>query len=227
MFNIIKKHHRKIILTAPLLFLLVHSDYIPNDNGVFLKPTTYFPEVGIPFSINLNFSSNTVFNATDGVIDFASSSIQVDKVDITNSNIDLWGATPEWSNSNGIITWSGGIISPQIKDGRQQGTILKILAIANKPIPGTVAIKDASMLAANGRAENIIKEAAGIRIYPHPKGTPSPDFDNDRVITVKDITQVMIGVGKKYNPKIDINGDKTINYKDVSQMIVYYNESNK
>lgn len=227
MLNIIKKHHRKIILTAPLLFLLVHTDYIPNDNGVFLKPSTYFPEVGVPFSINLNFSSNSVFNATDGIINFASSSISINKIDTTSSSIDLWGGTPEWSNESGVITWSGGIISPQITNGKQQGLIFKVIATANKSAPGIISIKESSMLAANGKADNIIKEAVGIRIYPRPRGTPSPDFDNDRIITVKDISQVMIGVGKKYNPKIDINGDKTINYKDVSQMIVYYNESNK
>ncbi len=227
MITILKKHHRMIILTVPIIFLMASSDFVPKDNGVFLKPSNYFPEVGVPFSINIDYSSNTLFNATDGTITFAPGSIEVLKIDISNTSINLWGATPEWSNNNGVITWSGGIISPTFKNNRQEGNILKVIAIADKPSLTYISIKDASLLAADGTAKNIIQSVGSIKIYPHPKGSPTPDIDSDGKITAKDISYVIGGVGKKYNQKYDINNDKVVSHKDVTKMISYYNELNK
>lgn len=227
MINALKKHHRKIILTAPILFLMIGGDFSPTNNGVFLRTSNYFPEVGTPFSIELKFSSNAAFNATDGAITFTESNMQVSKIDTSNTNIDLWGATPEWSNNNGIITWSGGIISPVFKNNKQEGQILKAIAVATKSAPTIISIKEASMLSANGTATNIIESAGSIKIYPRPKGTPNPDLDFDGKITSKDISQVMLGIAKKYNPKLDINNDGVVNYKDANQMIIYYSELNK
>lgn len=227
MLRTLKKHHKKIILTAPILFLMVSSTYTPKGNGVFLKPTTFFPEINSPLSVELNFNSEAPFNATDGQISFPPDLIRADNIDTTNTDIDLWGATPELSNSTGVITWSGGIIHPQIINGRQSGSILKISMTPKQPLPIKIFFKEASLLAANGTGNNIINTATGIKIYPHPKNTPSPDIDGDKLITARDVAQVMAGVSKRYNPKLDINGDKTVNYKDVNQIVVYYNELNK
>lgn len=227
MLRTLKKHHKKIIITAPILFLMASSNYAPKDNGVFLKPATYFPEVNTSFSVDLNFDSRTAFNATDGTITFPSELIRADAIDTSNTNIDLWGATPEMSNSTGIITWSGGIIRPSVINGRQSGNILKINMTPKESLPIKISFKEASLLAANGTGDNIIESATGIRIFPHPKNTPTPDIDGDKIITARDVAQVMAGVSKKYNPKLDMNNDKSVNYKDVNQIVMYYNELNK
>lgn len=225
--NIIKKHHRKVILTAPILFLMISGNNTMQGNSVFLKPTTIFPEVGTSFTVDLNVSSHKTFNATDGVIEFIPSLVSVQRIDTSNSSIDLWGATPEWSNSNGIITWSGGIIKPVLKDKVQEGTILKIWMTATKSAPIVINIKEASLLEANGSANNILDNIGNVRIYPRPKNTGNPDIDGDKMITTRDISQVIMGITKSFNPKLDINGDQIVNYKDASQMITYYNEINK
>ncbi len=227
MINIIKKHHRKIILTVPILFIMMSGDSTISGNSVFLKPSTFFPEVGVPFTVDLNFKSGKSFNATDGMIEFPSSYLTISRLDTNNTAIDLWGVLPEWSNSNGIATWSGGIISPKIKDGKQEGNILKIWMTASQSMPLTISIKDASLLEANGTANNMIENMGGIKIYPRPKNTPTPDIDGDRKLTTRDITQVILGITKNYNSKLDINGDMVVNYKDASQLITYYNEVNK
>lgn len=227
MITLIKKHHRKAILTAPILFLMIATDGVPQGNGVFLRPSTAFPEVGAPFTLDVNFKSNSPINATDGTLLFPKQYIQTERVDTANSVIDLWGATPEWSNSNGVVTWSGGIIKPLLKDNKQEGNIIRISMVANQSIPITIAIKDATMLASNGTADDIIETAGSVRVYPRPKGTPSPDIDGDRKITARDVTQVILGIGKTYNPRLDMNNDKVISFKDANLMITYYDEINK
>lgn len=227
MITLIKKHHRKVILTAPILFLMIAGDATPKGNGVFLRPSTAFPEIGTPFTLDVNFKSNNPINATDGTLLFPKQYINVERIDIANSAIDLWGATPEWSNSNGVVTWSGGIIKPILKDNKQEGNIIRISMIASQSVPFTIAIKDATMLASNGNADNIIETAGSVRVYPRPKGTPSPDIDGDRKITARDVTQVILGIGKPYNARLDINNDKVISFKDANLIITYYDETNK
>lgn len=227
MVKLIKKHHRKIILSVPILFLMITSDVDAIGNSVFLKPTNYFPEVGSAFNVDIKFKSGTAFNATEGTVTYPYDKVRVEKIDTTSSAIELWGSTPEWSNSIGIATWSGGIIYPKLKDGKQEGTIAKIGFIPTTSSPVVIGIKEASLLSANGKADNIIESVSSVKIYPRPKGTPTPDIDFDKKLTSRDITQVILGIGKAYNPKLDINNDKSVNYKDLNQMIVYYNEINK
>lgn len=227
MINIIKKHHKKVILTVPILFLMVSIDNTIPANSVFLKSSTIFPEVGTSFTVDLDFLSDKAFNATEGIIDFPKNIVSVSRLDTANTSIDLWSGEPEWSNSNGIIIWSGGIISPQYINGRQKGSIMKIWMTPMQSTPFNISIREASLLAANGKANNLIENTQNIKIYPRPKNTPSPDIDGDKKLTTKDITQVILAIPKQYNPKFDINNDKTINYKDANQMIAYYNEINK
>jgi hypothetical protein len=224
MFSVIKKHHRKAILSVPILFLLVSRGQVPPGNVLFLKPVTYFPEIGSPFSIELNFRSNVAVNATDGTIHFPAQYLTVDRIDTAQSAIDLWGATPEWSNSNGAITWSGGIIKPVLTGGKQEGNILRAVLYANKAVPIKLTIDDATLLANNGRGDNVLEITGGVRIFPRMKGFASPDIDNDRNVTARDVAQVVMAMGKRYNALYDINGDKNIDFKDVSMILDYYDQ---
>lgn len=222
MFSIIKKHHRKAILSVPILFLLVSRGDVPTGNSLYLKPVIYFPEIGTPFSIDLNFRSSVPVNASDGTIHFPTQLLTVDRIDTSRSSIDLWGATPEWSNTSGAITWSGGIIKPTLLAGKQDGNILRVSFIANKATPMTLAIDDATLLANNGKGDNVLENSGSVRIYPRQKGGASPDIDSDRIVTARDVAQVVMAMTKKYNPIYDINADKAIDYKDVSLMLSYY-----
>lgn len=222
MFRIIKQHHRKAILSVPILFLLVARGEVPKGNSLYLKPVSYFPETGTPFSIELNFRSSAPVNASDGTIHFPPQLLTVDRIDTTKSAIDLWGATPEWSNSSGAITWSGGIIKPVLSGSKQEGNILRAILYANKAVPMKLSVDDATLLANDGKGNNILESTGGIRIYPRPKGFASPDIDGDRNVTARDVALVVMGMGKKYNASLDVNGDKIIDFKDVTLMLDYY-----
>lgn len=222
MLSIIKKNHRKAILSVPILFLLVvHGEAAPG-NSLYLKPISYFPETGTPFGIELNFRSSVPVNATDGTIHFPPEYLSVDRVDTAKSVIDLWGATPEWSNSDGAITWSGGIIKPALIADKQEGNILRAIFIAKQSVPMILTIDNATLLANNGKGDDVLKSVGNVRIFPRPKGFASPDIDGDRSVTARDVAQVVMSMGKKYNPIYDVNGDKNIDFKDVSLMLDYY-----
>lgn len=206
----------------PILFLLISRGEVPPGNTLFLKPVTYFPETGTPFSVELNFHSNAPVNASDGTLRFPAQYLSVDRIDTAKSAIDLWGATPEWSNSNGAITWSGGIIKPITTSGKQDGNIFRAIFIAKQSVPMQLSLEDASLLANNGRGDNILEIMGGVRIFPRPKGNASPDIDGDRTVSARDVAQVVMAMGKKYNALYDLNGDKTIDFSDVSVMLDYY-----
>jgi hypothetical protein len=222
MISVIKKHHRKAILSVPILFLLLSRGEVPPGNSLYLKPVTYFPETGTPFGIELDFRSTAPVNASDGTIHFPPQYLSVDRIDTSKSVIDLWGATPEWSNGSGAITWSGGIIRPAFTGGKEQGNILRAIFIAKEAVPMQLSIDDATLLASDGTGKNVLANTGNIRIYPRPKGTASPDIDGDRSITARDVAQVVMAMGKKYNPLYDVNGDHVIDFKDVTQMLDYY-----
>lgn len=227
MINIIKKHHKKVILTVPILFLMISMDSTIPTNSVFLKPSTFFPEVGSSFTVDLDYLTNKPFNATEGIIDFPKNIVLVSKLDISNTSIDLWGVEPEWSNSNGIVVWSGGIITPQYIDKTQKGSIMKMWMTPLQSTPFYISIREASLLESNGKANNLLENIYNVKIVPRPRNTPTPDIDGDSKLTTKDITQVILAISKPYNKKFDINNDKIITYKDANQMITYYNEINK
>ncbi len=222
MFSIVKKHHRKAILSVPILFLLISQGEVPPGNSLYLKPVTYFPEVGTPFSVELNFRSIAPVNATDGTIHFPPQYLSVDRIDTEKSAIDLWGATPEWSNGSGAITWSGGIIHPQLTSGHQDGNVLRAVFVAKQAVPMTLSVGEATLLANDGKGDNIIGSIGNVKIFPRPKGFPTPDIDADRNISARDVAQVVMAIGKKYDPRFDLNGDHIVNFGDVSFMLDYY-----
>lgn len=224
--TLIKKHHRKAILTVPILFLVLARGAAPPAYSIVIRPNAYFPEVGTQFGIDVDFHSPTAVNAIEGTLHYPSGIVSVSKVDTNRSAIDLWDATPEWSDGNGVVTWSGGIIHPIQQNGSYDGNILRVLATAKKATPFTLGISDASLLAGDGSGRDMLGTIGGARIYPRPQGMPDPDVDGDHTITARDIAQVILAIGRPYNKRFDFNRDGKIDFSDVGVILDYYDTLN-
>jgi hypothetical protein len=220
--KIITKHHRKALVSVPLMFLMLSPQTPIPQNGIFLKPSTRTPSIGEIFFVDIYLKSQYPINATDGVLSFPTPQLEGLRIDTDASAINLWGGNPEISNSNGVLTWSGGIIKPQLNQGVQQSHILRAWFQAKQATPLTLIITNGTLLLANGTAKDILEHTSGVRIYPRPLGTATPDIDGDGKISIYDITRVIRQISRGYAKSHDINGDGIINYRDVNTALQYY-----
>jgi hypothetical protein len=220
--HIIKKHHRKALVTVPLMFLMLSPQTPIPQNGIFLKSSTRTPVIGETFFVDVYLKAQSPVNATDGILSFSVPLLEAKHIDTERSAINLWGGNPEISNSNGVVTWSGGIIKPQLIQGTQQSHILRVSFQAKQATPSTITIAEGTLLLADGTAKNILEHTSGIRIYPRPLGAASADIDGDGKISIYDITQIIRHISKGYVKTYDVNGDGLISYKDVNVALQYY-----
>ncbi len=139
--------------------------------SLYLSPTSKTVTVGDTFTVGLYVSTDTAINAAEAALTFPTDKLRVTSV--SKSGIfTLWAVEPNYSNSSGRITFSGGLPSPGYK-----GTSGKILTVtfkataAGKP---KVSLTGGSVLANDGQGTNILK-SRGSGTYTVNQPAPSPE----------------------------------------------------
>lgn len=124
--------------------------------SLYLSPSSKTVTVGDSFTVGLYVSADSAINAAEATLTFPADKLRVSS--ISKSGIfSLWAVEPNYSNSSGRITFSGGLPSPGYK-----GTSGKILTVtfkatgAGKP---KVSITGGTVLANDGKGTNILKSS--------------------------------------------------------------------
>jgi hypothetical protein len=71
------------------------------------------------------------------------------------------------------------------------------------------------MLANDGLGTNILSEKNDLILHIREKGLPSPDINNDGIITLMDLNIIYFNSLRKYNPRYDLNSDGVVTISDV------------
>jgi hypothetical protein len=225
MIHLFKRHHRKAILSAPIVFLFSAPNALPPGNSVYVSASNIAPEIGKSTSVIVRFNATAPVNAFDGSLHVDPSRITLGMIDTNKSALNLWAAAPETNSESGTVAWSGGIIDGPGK-GPMNGEILRANITPLTEGLTKILVSDATLLANDGKGTNIIDNLGALRITPRQQGTASPDIDTDGRIDIRDIT-AMIDQVMGFSPASnDLTGDKKVNFSDLDKMMDFYQAAN-
>ncbi len=115
---------------------------------------SYFVDSTFNVSILLN-TGGTAINAVDAHLTFPADKIQVVNPTVSQSFIQIWTSGPSYSNTDGTLTFQGGLPSPGIATSAGVVSTIQFRAKA----AGSVTIKftsDSKVLANDGAGTNIL-----------------------------------------------------------------------
>ncbi|MDD4902027.1 MAG: Ig-like domain-containing protein [Patescibacteria group bacterium] len=167
---------------------------------LYLSPSSGTYSVGDVFNVNivLNSGGGNGVNASDGNIKFDNDYLVVKSISKNNSVFSLWTAEPNFSNTAGTITYSGG--APAAYKG-SSGVIISVNFAVLKAGSGGASFSSASALAADGQGTNILANTSGAQ-YTFKEKTPVVSKPTSTVPTTQP-TQPTVGGALPPQPKID------------------------
>jgi hypothetical protein len=121
----------------------------PN-TGVYSSNSTFTARI----AINTN---NASINAAEGTLSFNPSELSVVSVNRSGSIFSLWVAEPTFSNSNGTISFSGGVPSGYTGNG----TIMNVTFKAKGSGAAKIQFSSGSVLANDGKGTDVLTEMNG------------------------------------------------------------------
>lgn len=124
-----------------------------------LSPGSNVYSSGDTFTVRVAVNSaGASINAAEGTIRFNPGELSVVNVSRSNSIFNLWVAEPTFSNSNGTISFSGGLPSGYTGSN---GTIMNITFRAVGSGAARVTFANGSVLANDGRGTNVLSSMNG------------------------------------------------------------------
>lgn len=217
-----RSHRKKIVTGAPIIFLLLigSTGILSGANTLTLRGDGHvFATIGDEIPVTLELNTRTAINATGGTVIFPPQLLSVDTITRTSSIIDLWSEEPVISNTEGSVRFSGGIVGPHVNAEGNHGPvfILNMRAIAEGK--ATLRIKDGELLANDGSGSNQISSTGVLNLYVRSAGKPSPDINDDGVLSISDVNSLYIKTFREYDAVYDLNGDEKVDWTDVRLLI--------
>lgn len=172
-----------LLLFSVAVFLAPHTSLAAT---LSLMPANASVNVGDSFTVAVRVSSSDqVMNAVSGALSFPTDLLRVASISKANSVLTLWVQDPIFSNSTGIVDWSGVVPNPGYTGSG--GQIVSVIFVAKKTGTGTIAFSSSSVLANDGNGTNIltaanpasisITQAAAQPVLTLPASAVSPSAD--------------------------------------------------
>ncbi len=173
----IQKHKPHILLIKVTILALVFASTFSvasaqSTGSMTLSPGTGVHTTGDFFTVRVlaNTGGNAI-NAAEGLISFNNQELQVTSVSNAGSIFNLWVTEPEFSNTQGTITFAGG--SPKGYTG-SNGQIFSITFRALTEGISNVTFTSGVMSAADGRGTNILSSMGGGKYTIAARDTTPP-----------------------------------------------------
>lgn len=119
-------------------------------------------------------TEGTAINNIDGVISFPSDLMEVTSISTGGSILSLWVEQPTFSNSQGIISFNGGIPNPGYIGSN--GTVLNATIRMKKSGTAALAFQTVSARANDGSGTDVTKAVVGASIIVSPAIDPVVDI---------------------------------------------------
>lgn len=141
--------------------------------AIFLSPPAAESRLSEELSFDVKIDSEgESFNAAQAVVRFPKDTLKVSSLDKTNSLFSFWLEEPNFSNSEGIISFIGG--TPYGVAGSSV-QILKIVFQAKGSGGGNLTISDAAVTASDGSGTSIFSKVLSAAFLIAPEEvTPKP-----------------------------------------------------
>lgn len=144
------------IFTLFVAFILLAFSSIAEAATLFLAPPSSEIAIGEKLTIDLKIDSEGIsFNAAQAVLRFPKDMIEVVSLDKTDSAFSFWLEEPNFSNTDGIISFVGG--TPYGTSGSSL-QVLKIVFAVKGGGSGVITLSDAAITASDGSGTNILSK---------------------------------------------------------------------
>jgi hypothetical protein len=216
----IRKHRHKIVVGAPIIFLFVLNATGAFGGNILIlnAENSAFVSVGDAVPIRLEMFTKTPVNAVGGTVTYQPEILHANSITRTTSVIDLWSEEPLIAHTDGTIHWSGGIVT-QSTDGSARGPVFVMNFRALTSGRSRLAIKDGALLANDGEGTNVFSGANTLTVYVREQGLPSPDINQDGILSLSDANSLYLATFRTYEKKYDQNGDGKVAWDDVRMLI--------
>ena len=219
--RLFRSHQYKIILGAPIIFLvLINSSGTLGAGNIFFLSTEHknFSSVGEEIPVTVEIYTKSPINAIGGTLTFSPEILSVINISRISSIVDLWSEEPSYANDEGVLHFSGGLVGEKTEKPID-GTVLVATYKVLKEGKAVIAIKDGQLLAHNGEGTNIISGGNVLTLYVRSQGKASPDVNGDGVLSISDANILYLKTFSSYNPKYDLNGDGKVSWADVRLLL--------
>ena len=127
--------------------------------SLYLSPGSGEYSVSSSFSVTVKVnSSGSAINVVSATIVYPADLLEVKSVSKSGSVLKLWTKEPTFSNSSGVVNFSGGVTAPGFTG---IGTSLVINFIAKKEGQAQVSFSGGAVLAADGKGTNVLSSKSG------------------------------------------------------------------
>lgn len=141
------------LVAASVFFVLVPM--VAEAATLSITPSTGVYQSGNTFSASVVVNSQgQSINAADGTLSFNPSELSVVSVSRAGSIFNFWPVEPTFSNSNGQISFGGGLPPPGFTGSR--GVVMNITFRAKGSGTSKVTFTEGSVLANDGRGSNVL-----------------------------------------------------------------------
>jgi hypothetical protein len=141
----------KIFVIIPILLgiMFLNIKIVKAENSFYFeKKSTDNNTLVLDLKINVN----TDINASQAIINFDTSKLEVISISKTNSIFNLWVRSPKYDNNKGLISYAAG----SIKSFNGSGNILKIKFKIKNFSPTELKFTKGLVLEADGKGTTII-----------------------------------------------------------------------
>lgn len=213
------KHTYKIALGLPVVIILAASSNLFDASIGTILLESRNPEgistTGESF-VDVYVESRTPINAVESTITFPNDAIEILSLSTEKSIISLWTHEPTFSNEDGTITFSGGIINKYGFLGK--GTLFTLKVRGLKDGSATFVFDNALILAHDGKGTNILETLPSYTYAIKDFGTTFITSENP-ALGISDIGLFSLQLFRGYDPRYDLNGDGKINVSDLTRLI--------
>ena len=163
---------KKYIYTIlAILFFCIFPVAKSEGASLYLSPGSGEYSVSSSFSVSVKVNSaGSTINVVDTNVVYPTDLLEVKSVSKGGSVLRLWTKEPAFSNSSGIVSFSGGVTAPGFTG---TGTCLVINFIAKKEGQAQVNFSGGVVLAADGKGTNVLGSKSGAT-YSIKKGVVKP-----------------------------------------------------
>lgn len=143
------------------VFSLATSSYAAN---LTVSPASVRTAPGKTFKVEVTVTNNVEsINAVSAEMSFPSDALEVVSISKSGSFINLWAEEPSFSNTTGLISLEGVALNPGYD--KSSGKVITITLKAKQAGNVNLSFKDASVLANDGKATDVLKTKTGALIY--------------------------------------------------------------
>lgn len=216
-----RTHHRKIIIGAPIIFLLLigSGKVIGGGNELYPTAAKRFYQIGDEVVIRVVVDTRVPVNAIGGALVYPERFLGLDSISRSDSIVDLWAEEP--LRTAGAIAWGGGILGEK-SEMPLKGAVFAASFVAREAGKAVLTVRNGQLLAADGEGTNIISAERSFAVYITAKGAASPDINGDGELSIADANSLYLRTFRSYDARYDLNGDGKVSWDDVRALLAFY-----